>query len=137
MKTTPSRVLVIDDDPDVRRLIRDLVAYLGYDVEEALSAAVGIRLMNRRSFDLVLTDLSMPAMNGWDVVEVARRKIPAIDVIMITGSAVGSDTERASREGVTILNKPVRFQPLKRAVQHALAGRAARLAPSPDGQSGS
>ena len=114
------RVLVIDDESDVRMLMRDVLTHWGYQVETAADARKGILLLETGTFDLVLTDLSMPSMSGWDVVEAVRRTAPATRVLMVTGSATNADDERARRLGLTVVHKPIHHRTLKSAVESVL-----------------
>ena len=62
---TPPRLLVIDDEPTVRGTSCELLRLLGYDVEAARDGADGLARLARERFDLVVTDLHMPHLNGW------------------------------------------------------------------------
>ncbi len=101
------RVLLIDDDPAVRGVLGDIVAALGYDTEVAASGAEGMALFDLRRFDIVLTDLLMPGMTGWDVVDAVRARNPKMPVLIITGSALYPEDQRGSQPGVSLVSKPV------------------------------
>ncbi len=118
----PARLLVIDDDPTVRSVLCDLLSGLGYVVDDAPSGAEGLALFGQGGYDLVLTDLAMPGMSGWEVAEAVRSALPGAPVILVTGSATDVDAKRAGALGVTILHKPVPFYELRTAVRRALAG---------------
>ncbi len=120
------RLLVIDDDPAVRSVLRDLLSGLGYAVDEAPGGAEGLTLFRQGGYDLVLTDLAMPGLSGWDVADAVRSMSATIPVILVTGSASDLDAQRADALGVAILHKPVPLQELRRAVRQALAGRGPR-----------
>ncbi len=124
------RLLVIDDDPTVRSLLRDLLGALDYAVDEAPGGAEGLAQFRRDSYDLVLTDLAMPGMSGWEVAEAVRSASPGAPVILVTGSATDLDAQRADALGVTILHKPVPLADLRTAVRQALGS------PGPGGPAG-
>jgi CheY-like chemotaxis protein len=113
-------VLVIEDEPGVRLVVCDLLASLGWDADEASDGAAGIVLFHRHHYDLVVTDLRMPRLTGWDVVEAARARVPTMPIIMISGFATDDDLRRAQRAGVPLLRKPFTFAELRRAVSEAL-----------------
>lgn len=116
-----SRILVIDDEAQVRDLWGDFLTMLGYDVVRAADGADGLTHVDRGGCDLILTDLRMPGLTGWDVAAAVRRRAPAAPVLVITGSATHLDAIRALAAGVTLLEKPVDLQDLKTAVEKALA----------------
>ncbi len=98
-----ARVLVIDDDEQVRRLLRRLLTPAGYAVEEAATAEDGLARIRAESPDLVLLDLHLPDRSGHDVLE-AIRADPAtrlLPVVMLTGMATASEKMRAQSGGVT------------------------------------
>jgi CheY-like chemotaxis protein len=117
------RVLVIDDDPNIRELVSELLGVFGLEARGAASGMEALALFEAGAYDLVVTDLAMPGMTGWGVVEAVRRHHPAPPVIMITGSASTADLTRARQEGVTLLLKPVMPEELKRAVERVLDAR--------------
>jgi CheY-like chemotaxis protein len=68
------RVLVIDDDPSVREVVRYVFQDFGYEYETAADGPRGLARFDEGGWDLVLTDLGMPEMSGWAVVEAIRRR---------------------------------------------------------------
>lgn len=109
--------LVIDDDPLVLGVVEALLRSLGQEVRAAGSGKDGLKLLRKRSFDILITDRSMPEINGDQVAEFARKTYPDIHVIMISGFG---DTMQASGElpfGVdAVLSKPVSRDMLHNAV---------------------
>jgi len=123
MEWRQPRLLVIDDDPNVRSVLRDLLSGFGYLVNEASGGAEGVALFRRGGYDLVLTDLAMPGMSGWNVADAVRSLSATTPVILVTGSATDLDTQRADALGVVILHKPVPLEELQRAVRQVLGHR--------------
>lgn len=119
-----TRVLVVDDDPRVRDLLRDFLGTIGCDVDEAADGLEGVARLAQAGYDLVVTDLVMPGPTGWDVTEAVRRRDAALPVLMLTGSATNLDADRARSLGVRILHKPVGFVEFRAAAAQALATRA-------------
>src|SRR5436309_8924388 len=115
----PPRLLVIDDEPAVREISCEFLQMLGYEVEGARNGADGLALLARQSFDLVMTDLRMPVLDGWGVVEGVRRIAPGVPVIMLSGSNEGE--ERAGACGVSLVLKPVGLAELGAVGRDALA----------------
>ena len=78
-------ILIVDDEPSVLEVVGNLVRNEGYEVEVAGSGEDALNLLTHREFDLILTDLMMPGITGWQVLEVAKQKYPGIKVIVFTG----------------------------------------------------
>jgi DNA-binding response OmpR family regulator len=85
------RVLVIDDDADIRALVAELLRRAGFAVEEATDGRAGIRAFHQSPPDLVILDVSMPDLDGWETLE-RIRDLSEAPVIMLT--ARGSELER-------------------------------------------
>jgi DNA-binding response OmpR family regulator len=100
-------ILVIDDDERVRTLLRDILLLRGFRVIEASDGKSGIGYFMKGAFDMVLTDLGMPEMNGWEVVKWIKSKNPRIPVALITGWGTNLDEEKIKESGVDwIIGKP-------------------------------
>jgi DNA-binding response OmpR family regulator len=78
-----SRILVVDDDRDIRGLVRELLSRAGYDVSEAESGKAGLREFYSSPPDLVLLDVSMPELDGWQTLE-RIRDLSEVPVMMLT-----------------------------------------------------
>ena len=90
------RVLVVDDDSDIVQLIKDILTEAGATVDAALGAEEGLRLFRSRRYDLVLLDVMMPGMDGWQVCKILRA-LSGVPIIMITALS-GDDEEARSLE---------------------------------------
>jgi len=112
-------VLVVEDEPDVRRLSVETLRELGYQVAEASDADEALRwLAARPAADLLFTDIVMPGMNGLQLAEQARAAMPALKVLYTTGyarDAGGADSVRSA-----LLPKPFTIEQLARRVRQAL-----------------
>jgi two-component system capsular synthesis sensor histidine kinase RcsC len=121
---TPPRLLVVDDNPGVRDVWCESLVALGYEVTAAEDGEAALARFDAAAFDVVLTDLFMPGMDGWTLAEAIWDR-SAVPVILITGSAVEADVERARAQGVMLLHKPVRLADFKRVIEQALRDRPA------------
>jgi signal transduction histidine kinase len=114
-----AHVLVIDDEPEVRSVLRDMLVSFGYTVVEAASGEEGLACCESAPVDVILTDVSMPGMSGWDVADACRRRFPHVPLGFVTGWGDRLDQEMTLRSGVRfVLSKP--FGPLD--VQTLVAG---------------
>ncbi len=106
-------VLVIDDDPHVRRVTVALLETLGYRAEEAADGASGLRALEARIPDLVILDFAMPGMNGAEVARIARERWPALPLVFASGHADTAAIESVAGEGAPVLRKPFRIEELQ------------------------
>jgi signal transduction histidine kinase len=114
------RLLVIDDDPDVRNVIVELLRSMHYDVSEAHDGESGLRKLEQLQPALAIIDYLMPGMNGGEVARKARQQIPALPILFISGYA---DSEAiAAIPYAQLLRKPISPQDLELAVNGALTG---------------
>jgi DNA-binding NtrC family response regulator len=102
-------VLVIDDDPDMRRLLRDFLIREGYHVIEAADGRDAIFLVESERIDVVILDKEIPGMNGLDVLSFLRRRRPRLPVIFITAFGGPEVAEESRRRGARhYVEKPFR-----------------------------
>ncbi len=115
-------VLVVDDMESVRNVARAMLERLDFDVITARDGAEAVDIFRRRVKDirLVLTDLSMPGLNGWEVMAAVHHIRPDIPVILASGydQATAFDRDR-SDQPQAFLNKPYQLDDLKRALTEA------------------
>jgi two-component system, response regulator, stage 0 sporulation protein F len=88
------RVLVIDDEEEVRFLLQKAFTHEGADITAAETGYQGFQFLMNLHFDLVLMDLHMPGMDGFEVIRAVRQIDPAIPIIVITGYASQENRER-------------------------------------------
>jgi DNA-binding response OmpR family regulator len=121
-------ILIVDDDDSVREMLRRVLVSEGYAVATAADGAQALKIASGGDVDLVLLDLNMPAMSGWDTFERLTRENPSLAVIVIT--ARSSQLVMAEGAGVgALLEKPLDFPTLLRTVTELLAeSPATRLA---------
>ena len=113
-------MLLIDDDQNVREVLAHLLSSFGYECLTAADGVSGLALFEQGGWDLVLTDIAMPAMSGWTVVETIRRRAPLLPIVLITGLAQPAVMERARASRLPIITKPFRFDPLRAVLVAAL-----------------
>ncbi len=80
-------VFVVDDEQEVRGLLSMLLGDAGYEISSAIDGDDAIAQLEKRSFDVVLLDIKMPHMGGFEVLKFVREHHPATKVIMLTGFA--------------------------------------------------
>lgn len=123
--TYAPRILVIDDDPVVRDSVQALLEYFGYECGIAADGHSGLKRLEGETWDLVITDLMLPGMTGWQVIDAIRGRGPGMPVILTTGVDDPSVRTRVRECQVSLLLKPFRLDELKAALVDALYARSA------------
>jgi DNA-binding response OmpR family regulator len=113
-------VLVIDDDADIRGLLRELLQRAGYEVSESPNGREGLRTLYATTPDLVLLDVSMPELDGWQTLE-RIRAVSDVPVLMLTARAGELDKVRGLKSGADdYVTKPFGRQELLARVEALL-----------------
>lgn len=112
------RILLIDDEPRVRAALAEALAELGHAVVQTAGGREGLeRLESGEGVDLVITDLGMPDMNGWDVVRLVRARWPDLPVGLVTGWAAGRELGPEDLARVAfVISKPYTLETLAAAL---------------------
>ena len=103
-------VLIVDDVPDVTEMIGLFLKHAGYEVVTADSAQAALRMANEQAFDLIISDIGMPEMNGYELAESLRTRAEyqGIPIIAVTGYSEYDDRSRALQSGFNAhLTKPI------------------------------
>jgi CheY-like chemotaxis protein len=120
------KVLVVDDDPAVRKSIDRILSSKGYAVITAESGEEALRKLNEEKYDLVYTDIRMPGMSGLEVAEQIKARRPWTPVVIITGYDTDVAEARAKVAGVSsFMHKPLSPEMIEDSARDALAAPAA------------
>jgi CheY-like chemotaxis protein len=120
------RLLVVDDDVDNLEATKHVLDDLGQDADLAASGEEALAFVaNGRRYDLVLCDVGMPGMNGWQVAEALKRAAPGTRVVLVTGWAQEIPPDDPKRRGVDgVLAKPLDLAHLRQALTQWLGAPA-------------
>ena len=125
------RVLVVDDDPDIRGLLRELLDRRGFSVTEARDGQEALRTFFAERPDLVVLDVAMPGLDGWKTLE-RIRELSDVPVVMLTAKGTELEKTRGLRSGADdYVTKPFGRQELLARVD-ALLRRTGSRAPQPE-----
>jgi len=113
------RILLVDDDPAIRRMLTRLLAGEGYNVSPATNGAEALEFARRADFDLVLLDLNMPRLNGWETYERLNSQKAPPPVIVITARPNQHFTAQAAGIGA-LMEKPLDLQKLLTTIRDLL-----------------
>ena len=122
-----ARILVIDDQEPIRRIVRRALEHNGHEVYDASDGEIGMEILESQSFDLVVTDIFMPGQDGIVTLRQIRKRFPAVKVIVISGGdSSGLMDLRQDAEllgAVSTLQKPFNAREIMDKVRDALAGK--------------
>ncbi len=115
------RVLVVDDEAGIRELLAKTLEVAEYDVDLAPGGQEALERLHRGQYDLLITDLRMPGVDGLTLIREARRFMPQLPIIIITGYSTEASAIEAINLGVTgYLTKPFRIPKVLAAAARAL-----------------
>ncbi len=113
-------VLVVDDEPLQREILKTILDDEGYETYTASSGGEGLEVVKRLNPDVILTDLKMEDMDGIEVLKIIKKMIPELPVVMLTGHG----SEQAARDGIQFgafdyLTKPCELEDLVNKIKEA------------------
>jgi DNA-binding NtrC family response regulator len=115
------KVLVIDDDKNLRKTLTDILKAKGYEVRTAKDGAAGLAIFRKEPVNLALIDLRLPDMSGIDVLNSVKDESPSTQAIILTGSAtLDSAIEATNRGAFSYLQKPYEIDQLMVNIRRAL-----------------
>ena len=114
------KILILDDETEIRAELAEYLAHKGYEVEQADNGLEGLRKFEAAPADLIITDIIMPRLDGYGVIQRVRDIDPDLPIIAVTGHFSPSDLGRAKDAGATVVMK-------KPLVLRQLTGELKRL----------
>ncbi len=116
-----ARILVVDDQENIRQLFQEMLRYAGFKAETVENASAAQKRLLERSFDAVFTDISMPDMDGIEFLKKIKEILPDMQVVMVTGYPSVETASKAVRAGAyDYLTKPVTQHVLTRVAKRAV-----------------
>ena len=122
-KKPPPTILLVDDDPLIRQLGRELLEHLGFAVTTAAEASRALEVFHRQAgVDLVILDYQLPGMDGYQLFQELRRRDARVRVLVASGFLSPQEAARLRHSGVQgIIYKPYRLAELRQRIQTALS----------------
>lgn len=116
-----ARILIVDDERDIILMLRQLLTANGYDVRDATNGLAGLKLFQSQFFDLIITDVRMPTMDGMSFLKEVKRLDPVTPVIILTAYTSLETAAEAMEKGAFIyMGKPFHIEELLGAIARAL-----------------
>jgi len=123
-------ILLVDDDANLLDVVGDMLEFMGHKCQKADGGKAALKAIDEGQFDLVITDLGMPEVSGWDVARSCREHRRNMPVILISGWGAQLDGE-ASRKVDAVLPKPFQMDELKETIDKVMTSPASRQAVKP------
>src|SRR5947207_1499298 len=115
------RMLIVEDDEQVRYFLKERLTRAGYDVKTAATGRDGLALAETTIFDAALIDIHLPDMLGIEVLESAKRRDPEMDIVIMTGYPEVETAVQALRLGAyDYLIKPLQWVPLEHSIKRII-----------------
>ncbi|MEA5114335.1 MAG: sigma-54 dependent transcriptional regulator [Geobacteraceae bacterium] len=122
-----AKILLVEDDDISRDTLSRLLKMSGYSVKGAASGKIGLSFLDHEPFDIIITDLLLPDINGIEILKQAKDVSPSTEVILITGHASAETAVKAMKEGAfDYITKPLNFDELSILIANALEKRQLR-----------
>ena len=124
---TQLSILVVDDDRNINDILCEYLTLEGYQVEAAFDGLEAMQKFRSAEHDVVMTDVAMPLMNGWELIAALRVRAPELPVVLITGYGSGNWNENYLKtQGVcAVLSKPLDLSHLGMVLEHIKAKKGA------------
>jgi DNA-binding NtrC family response regulator len=120
-----TRILIVDDDANVRSMLREILGDAEFEVAEAADGAKGLRTLRQQRADVVLCDLFMPVADGFEMIREMQREFPDVKIVAMSGGGFGGKVDMlpmAKHFGVAeILYKPFDAADVLATIRRVLA----------------
>ena len=109
----PKKILVIDDEPEICKMVTEFLFDAGYSASFALNGPDGLAMIKKESPSLVILDIGMPGMDGFEVMRLIREQFPALPVVVLTGHRDTETVKKMVELGASeYLTKPIHLETL-------------------------
>jgi len=120
-KPSDLRILLVDDEVSLLDVVGDMIDYIGHTCRKADGGPVALEILEKEEFDLVITDLGMPEVGGWEVAQFCRNKYPRMPVILISGWGAQLDGEEALQRVDAVVAKPFRMEEFEKTINSVIS----------------
>jgi len=117
MNDSKKRILVVEDDAEMRSLLKDFFEEDGFEIDSVSNGSEAFRRIAREPFDLIITDIRMPGLTGLDILPGIKKLQPEVSIIVVTAFGSEEIRRKALERGATAyLEKPILFNKLRTLV---------------------
>src|SRR4030042_7077001 len=123
-----ARMLIIEEDEEMRSLLKDFFAEEGFETDSVSNGYDSFRMLVKKPFDLVITDIRMPGLTGLDVLPRIKKIQPEVAIIVITAFGTEEVRRKAFERGAkAYLEKPIHFQELRGLIHDVILAKEKRV----------
>jgi two-component system response regulator PilR (NtrC family) len=116
-----NQILIVDDNPHMSNLLSDILDFFDYKAIGARDGEEALKTLTEKSFDMVITDLRMPRMDGMNLLRALKERFPALPVVVITGFGTDSSrTDALAAQADGFLAKPFKVEEIKELLRKHL-----------------
>ena len=124
METDKKRILIVEDDEEMRSLLKDFFMEEGFEIDAVSNGSEAFRRLVKEPFDLVITDIRMPGLTGLDILPGIKKLQPETSIIVITAFGSEEVHRRAFERGATAyLEKPIHFHKLRELINEMVSSK--------------
>lgn len=120
-KPSDLNILLVDDELSLLDVVGDMIDYMGHTCRKVDSGRVALEILEVEEFDLVVTDLGMPEVGGWEVARFCRNKYPRMPVILISGWGAQLDGEEALERVDAVVAKPFSMEEFEESIKSVMS----------------
>jgi len=122
-------ILLVDDDTSLLSVVEDMIDYIGHKCKTASGGRMALDMLEKEKFDLVVTDLGMPDIGGWEVARFSRQIRPETPILLVSGWGAQIDRQEAMEKVDAVLAKPFQLADFEEAINSVVSNkRKAQLA---------
>jgi len=122
LENSSKQILVADDNEAILNIVSNFLEFIGFEVSLAADGIEALNTFIDRSFDLVITDINMPIMDGWDLARCIKEKSPKTPVILMTGEDKETVLLEMRKENIDhVIFKPFSLDNLHKTLQKTIA----------------
>lgn len=115
---TGKKILIVEDEDSVRQALAKILENYGYLVTNAPDAESGLKAFDAEGgMDIVLTDLSLPGLSGWELADIIKERAPKIPVVLLSGWDIDERDVQKHKNVTLILSKPVKIKDMLAAIK--------------------
>ncbi len=127
MGSDKKRILIIEDDDEMRSLLKDFVLAEGYEADSVEKGTYAFKKLMIGSFDLIITDIRLLGFSGLDILPGLKKIQPETPVVVITAFGDGEATSKAHERGAnTFLEKPIQLKTLRELIHEMVSSKERR-----------
>jgi CheY-like chemotaxis protein len=125
MDEPKNRILIVEDDEEMRALLRDMIEDGGYEIASVNNGSEAFRKLAKESFDLIITDVRMPGLTGLDILPGIKKLQPNAPIIVITAFGSEEVQRKAFEKGAdAYLEKPIHFHKLRTLIHDMFSDKS-------------